>query len=107
MNVNMEMILAINELRPKATYIIATKNGQSPQDINYSTYNIVECINYIHGGRYFYKSYPSLCDNVTRILSQTTHKIDFASTGIFKSNSIKKLVHMISYIDSINGEAFV
>jgi hypothetical protein len=41
MNVNMEMILAINELRPKATYIIATKNGMSPQDINYSTYNIV------------------------------------------------------------------
>ncbi len=41
MNINIEMIMAINELRPKATYIIATKNGQFPKQISNSTFNIV------------------------------------------------------------------
>ena len=68
MNINIEMIMAINELRPKATYIIANKNAQFPKEITNSTFNIIECLSYIQGFKYFYKSFPSLSENMTRIL---------------------------------------
>ncbi len=60
MNINIEMILTINELRPKATYIIAVKNGQTPHLLVNSTYNIIECLNYIYGFKFFFKSFPAL-----------------------------------------------
>jgi hypothetical protein len=100
MNINIEMIMAINELRPKATYIIATKNGQYPKQISNSTFNIVECLNYIQGFKYFYKSLPAMIENMTKVLSE---KIEFEKTGIYKPNAIKKCVQIIGNIDSIHG----
>lgn len=103
MNINIEMIMAINELRPKATYIIATKNGQFPKQISNSTFNIVECLHYIQGFKYFYKSFPALVDNFTKILVE---KIEFSYTGIYKVNAMKKLTHMLTSIDCLHGELF-
>jgi hypothetical protein len=100
MNINIEMILTINELRPKATYIIAVKNGQSPNLLVNSTYNIIECLNYMHGFKYFFKPFPALVLNMTKILNE---KIDFFFTGMYKPNAMKKAVSILSNVDSIHG----
>ena len=65
----MEAIIAINELRPKATYIVALKNSQHPGMIANSTYNIVECLNFTQGPRFFFKSFPPLIENMAKMLT--------------------------------------
>lgn len=76
-------------MRPKATYIISTKNGQYPKEISNSTHNIVECLKFIKGYKFYVKSFPSLVENILKVMQDD---IDLSITGIYKSNTIKKLL---------------